>query len=418
MSILGNRVLRKEDVGFLTEGACYTDDLNEPALQGALWVTYVRSTMAHAKIVVDASDAATMPGVAGVITAADLDGPKILQGQVPMFPEAMLNRPILAIDTVRFVGECIAVVLSETPEEGADAAEMVSIDYEPLPVVVDMEEAVTDSVLIYEEIGTNIAVDFSALGMATGVTDDSFFEECEVVMNGRVVHQRTAPAPIEPRSTAAAWEGDKAIMWMSNQAPHGVKGALEPLYAEKAKGGFQVIVPDVGGGFGGKIPPYPEDALLPWLAAKAGRPVRWFETRTENLLAMGPGRAHVHRFTIGGNKDGNFTHYRLEVLADSGAYTRLGAFLPMFTLIMSSGVYDIPNIETAAQSVVTNTTPTEAYRGAGRPEASLTIERAVDMFAAEIGMDAAEIRRKNYLQASDFPVSTAVGTEYDSGDYE
>ena len=122
---------------------------------------------------------------------------------------------------------------------------MVSIDYEPLPVVVDMEEAVTDSVLIYEEIGTNIAVDFSALGMATGVTDDSFFEDCEVVMSGRVVHQRTAPAPLEPRSTAATWEGDKAIMWMSNQAPHGVKGALEPLYAELAKGGFQVIGPDL-----------------------------------------------------------------------------------------------------------------------------------------------------------------------------
>ena len=418
MSILGNRVLRREDIGFLTEGACYTDDLKEPALEGALWVTYVRSTMAHAKIVVDASEAAAMPGVAGVFTAADLDGPTILQGQVPMFPEPMLNRPILATDTVRFVGECIAVVLSETPETGADAAEVVSIDYEPLPVVVDMEEAATDSVVIYDEIGTNIAVDFSALGMATGVTDDSFFEDCEVVISGRVAHQRTAPAPLEPRSTAATWEGDKAIMWMSNQAPHGVKGALEPLYAEQAKGGFQVIVPDVGGGFGGKIPPYPEDALLPWLAAKAGRPVRWFETRTENLLAMGPGRAHVHHFTIGGSKDGDITHYRLEVLADSGAYTRLGAFLPMFTLIMSSGVYDIPNIETGARSVVTNTTPTEAYRGAGRPEAALTIERAVDMFAVEIGMDAAEIRRKNYLQASDFPVSTAVGTEYDSGDYE
>ena len=418
MSILGNRVLRREDVGFLTEGACYTDDLNEPALEGALFVTYVRSIMAHAKIVVDASEAAAMPGVAGVFTAADLDGPTILQGQVPMFPEPMLNRPILATDTVRFVGECIAVILSETPETGADAAEAVSVDYEPLPVVVDMEEAATDSVVIYDEVGTNIAVDFSALGMATGITDDSFFGDCEVVVSGRVAHQRTAPAPLEPRSTAATWEGDKAIMWMSNQAPHGVKGALEPLYAEQAKGGFQIIVPDVGGGFGGKIPPYPEDALLPWLSAKAGKPVRWFETRTENLLAMGPGRAHVHRFTIGGSKDGNITHYRLEVLADSGAYTRLGAFLPMFTLIMSSGVYDIPHIETGARSVVTNTTPTEAYRGAGRPEAALTIERAVDMFAGEIGMDPADIRRKNYLKAADFPVSTAVGTEYDSGDYE
>ena len=185
MSILGNRVLRREDVGFLTEGACYTDDLNEPALEGALFVTYVRSIMAHAKIVVDASEAAAMPGVAGVFTAADLDGPTILQGQVPMFPEPMLNRPILATDTVRFVGECIAVILSETPETGADAAEAVSVDYEPLPVVVDMEEAATDSVVIYDEVGTNIAVDFSALGMATGITDDSFFGDCEVEISKR-----------------------------------------------------------------------------------------------------------------------------------------------------------------------------------------------------------------------------------------
>ena len=418
MSILGNRVLRREDVGFLTEGARYTADLDVPALEGALWVTYVRSTMAHARIKVDASNAVTMPGVAGVFTAEDLDGPSVLPGQVPMFPEAMLNRPILATDTVRFVGECVAVVLSESPETGADAAEVVEIDYEPLPVVVDMEEAVTDSTVIYEEVGTNIAADFVTLGMATGTTDASFFDACEVTVSGRVVHNRTAPAPLEPRSTAVAWDDDKVIMWISNQAPHGIKGALEALYGDAVPGGFQVIVPDVGGGFGGKIPLYPEEALMPWLASKAGKPVRWFETRTENLLAMGPGRAHVHRFTIGGSKDGNISHYRLEVLADSGAYTRLGAFLPMFTLIMTSGVYDIPNIETAAKSVVTNTTPTEAYRGAGRPEAALTVERAVDMFASEINKDPVEVRRLNYLKAADFPVSTAVGTEYDSGDYE
>ncbi|MEE2768590.1 MAG: xanthine dehydrogenase family protein molybdopterin-binding subunit, partial [Actinomycetota bacterium] len=408
----------REDPGFLTYGAQYTADLNDTRLEGAVWATFVRSTMAHAHITVDVSAVVGMPGVVGVYTASDLDGPTVLPGVVPLFPEPMLNRPILAIDTVRFVGECVAVVLTEDPYQGVDAADAVEVDYEPLPAVVDMEEAVTDVTLIYEELGTNQAINFADLGMATGTTDEGFFGECEVLLEGRVVHQRTAAAPLEPRSTAATWVGDKLVVWISNQGPHSVRGNLESLYGDQATGGIQVIVPDVGGGFGAKLAPYPEDVILPWLSAEAGRPVRWFETRTENMLAMGPGRAHVHYFRIGGTRGGDVTHYQLDVLVDSGAYTRIGAFLPMFTLPMTTGPYDIPHAENGARTVVTNTTPTEAYRGAGRPEATLTLERAMDMFAAEIGLDPTEIRRRNYLQAEDFPVATSVGTEYDSGDYE
>ncbi|MBT4302273.1 MAG: xanthine dehydrogenase family protein molybdopterin-binding subunit [Actinobacteria bacterium] len=418
MSILGNRVLRREDESFLTTGATYTADLVHPLLENAAMVTYVRSTMAHATINVDTSEALTMPGVLAVMVAADLDGPSILPGAVPMFPEPMLNRPILATDTVRFVGECVAVIVSETATQGVDAAEAVFVDYEPLPVVVDMEEALTDEVVVYAEVGTNLAIDFSAIGMATGITDETFFANCDVVTSGRVAHQRTAAAPLEVRSTAAAWDGDKLVFWTSNQVPQGVKGVLGTLYAETATGGVQVIVPDVGGGFGAKIAAYPEDVLLPWLAQKIGRPMRWFETRTENMQAMGPGRAHVHRFTLGGSADGNLTHYRLEVLVDSGAYARLGAFLPMFTLPMTTGVYEIASVETSALSVITNTTPTEAYRGAGRPEATLTIERAVELWSFQAGLDPVEVRRQNFLAADSFPVTTGVGTVYDSGEYE
>jgi len=417
-SLLGTRVLRREDRGFLTHGATYTADLKEPDLFGSLHATYVRSTMAHARIVVDTSNAKTMPGVLAIYTGSDLDVSMVLPGAIPVFPDPMLNRPLLANNRVRFVGEPVAVVLAEHPFQGVDAAEAVLVDYDPLPAVVDPELALADEVVLYEEVGSNLAIDFSSLDMATGLTDTAFFDECEIVVHGRVAHPRVHPAPIEVRSAAAAWDGDSLSVWISNQSPHGAKRSLEGLYGEKAVEGIRVVVGDVGGGFGSKIDLYPEEALLPWLASESGRPVRWFETRTENMVAMGPGRGHIHRFTIGGTRSGDLTHYQLDVLVDSGAYTRIGAFLPMFTLPMTVGVYEIPNVETAARSVVTNTTPLEAYRGAGRPEATLTIERAVDLFAHEVGMDPIDVRRRNLIAAETFPATTAVGTEYDSGDYE
>ena len=374
--------------------------------------------MAHARIVVDTSNAKTMPGVLAIYTGSDLDVSMVLPGAIPVFPDPMLNRPLLANNRVRFVGEPVAVVLAEHPFQGVDAAEAVLVDYDPLPAVVDPELALTDEVVLYEEVGSNLAIDFSSLDMATGLTDTAFFDECEIVVHGRVAHPRVHPAPIEVRSAAAAWDGDSLSVWISNQSPHGAKRSLEGLYGEKAVEGIRVVVGDVGGGFGSKIDLYPEEALLPWLASESGRPVRWFETRTENMVAMGPGRGHIHRFTIGGTRSGDLTHYQLDVLVDSGAYTRIGAFLPMFTLPMTVGVYEIPNVETAARSVVTNTTPLEAYRGAGRPEATLTIERTVDLFAHEVGMDPIDVRRRNLIAAETFPATTAVGTEYDSGDYE
>ncbi len=417
-SILGTRVLRREDRGFLTSGAIYTADIEDSRLDGAVHATYVRSTMAHAGIEVDVSEAVTMPGVVAVFKASDLDGPKAIPGPVPVFPESMLNWPLLAGDRVRFVGEAVAVVLSEHPSQGEDAAEAVLVDYDPLPAVVDPEMALANEVLVHEDVGTNISVDFTDLGMATGYSDDDLFSDCEVVVSGRVAQPRTAAAPLEVRSAACAWEDGRVILWISNQAPHMTRGALTSLYGEQVAAGIRVLVGDVGGGFGAKIAPYPEEALLPWISSRLGRPVRWFESRTENMSAMGPGRGHIHRYTLGGTRDGDLTHYRLDVLVDGGAYARIGAFLPMFTLPMTVGVYDIPNVETTARSVVTNTAPLEAYRGAGRPEATLTIERAVDVFAAEIGIDPVEVRRRNYLPADVFPVTTSVGTEYDTGDYE
>ena len=416
MSVVGTRVLRKEDPAFLTTGATYTADLRVPRLEGAAHVTYVRSTMAHAVITgVDTSEAQTMPGVLGVYTHADLDeATSVLPGMVPMFPPSMLNRPILATERVRFVGECVAVIVSETAAQGEDAAEMVYVDYEPLTAVVDMEEAATDQNIVFEDVGTNIAIDFANMGMVTGLTDD-FFDGCEVTIKQRVVNHRTAAAPLEVRSAACAWDGDELYFWMSNQAPHGVKGALAGMYGLTPEQ-THMVCPDVGGGFGAKIAPYPEDVLLPFLARKVGRPVRWFETRTENMIAMGPGRAHTHTITLGGTRDGDITHLRLEILADSGAYARMGPFLPLFTHQMAVGNYNVPNVETAARAVITNTTPTEAYRGAGRPEATVSVERGVDLYAAEIGMDPVELRRKNFI--TEFPHDTGLGAVYDSGEYD
>lgn len=419
MSIMGTRVLRKEDPKFLTGRATYTYDLDDPRLQGAVHATFVRSTVAHGRIEsIDVSEALSMPGVVAVVTAADLPDEMVLPGMVPLFHPSILNRPLLARDKVRFAGEPVALVLTERPEQGEDAAEAVFVDIEPLAAVVDVEDAVRDEVLVHEDAGSNVAVDFAAMGMMTGISGDDFFADCEVVVSERLVNNKVAAASLEVRSAATAWEDDgRLVFWFSNQNPHAAKGALAGLYGLEADQ-VHVVVPDVGGGFGAKIQIYPEEALLPWAARHVGRPVRWFESRTENLLAMGPGRAQVQRITIGGDRDGTVKAYRIDVLADAGAYGRMGAFLPFFTAQMASGTYAIERIETNARTVVTNTTPTEAYRGAGRPEATAAIERAMDLFAAEIGADPVEVRRRNLIDADAFPYTTAVGTAYDSGAYE
>ncbi|MCY3849951.1 MAG: xanthine dehydrogenase family protein molybdopterin-binding subunit [Acidimicrobiaceae bacterium] len=416
MTIIGTRVLRKEDPLFLTTGGTYTADLDDPRLDDALHATFVRSFAANGTIIdIDADGARAMPGVVLVLTGAELD--LILPGSAPMFPPDLLNRPVLARDRVRFVGEPVAVILSEARSQGQDAADMVFVDIDPLDAVTDLEEAAADTVVVHEGHGTNTALTFSDLGMATGISDDSLFADCEVVVRQRVVHPRMSAAPLEVRSAAASWTDDRLSMFLSTQAPHRVKETLVRMYG-LASEDVHVITSDVGGGFGAKVAPTPEDVLIPHLSRLAGRPVRWLETRTENMIAAGPGRAQVHHAAIGGTRDGDVTHYRLDVLMDAGAYTRVGAFLPFFTLPMAPGTYDIANIETQARSIITNAVPTEAFRGAGRPEATLTIERMFDLFAARTGIDPIELRRRNLIAADAFPVTTAAGSEYDSGDYE
>jgi carbon-monoxide dehydrogenase large subunit len=409
MSILGNRVLRKEDPKFLTVGGTYVDDLRDERLTGGAYVTFVRSTMAHARITsIDTTEAAQAPGVIGVFTAADIG--------MPAAPGMMLlnqdiKRSPLASDAVRFVGEPVAVVVTEQRYQGEDAAELVFVDYDPLPAVVDMEEAVKDEILVHPDAGTNVVM---KLG---DPLDESLFDGCEVVITEKIHNQRVAIAPLEVRSCAASWDGERLTVWASTQGPQGARDGFQGALGLEP-GQVHLISPDVGGGFGAKTGVSSEDVVTAWLARHLQRPMRWTENRTENMLAMGHGRGQVQTITLGGKRDGTLEAFRLEIVCDSGAYASMGAMLPFLTRMMAAGVYTIPKIESTSVTVVTNTTPTVAYRGAGRPEASAAIERAVDLFAVEIGMDPAELRRKNLIPKDAFPYATPAGMTYDTGDYE
>jgi carbon-monoxide dehydrogenase large subunit len=410
MSIFGNRVPRVEDPKLLTEGGTYVADLRVPELDGAGHVTYVRSTNAHARFApIDVSEAREAPGVLGVFTAADIDLAPLPPGS-PMF-NAGMTRPLLADGVVRFVGEPVAVIVSERPEQGVDAAELVWPDYEPLHAVVDPVEARRDETVLHEAAGTNVIVD-----LAFGRTDD-LFDGCAVVVTQDVINQRLAAVPLESRAGAAAWVDGRLLQWSSTQHAHGVRDKLVEVYGLEPSA-IRVIAPDVGGGFGAKIGSYPEELLLGWLARQVGRPVRWAETRSENMVGLGHGRGQLQTIEIGGQRDGNVEAYRLTILQDGGAYAEIGSILPYLTRMMAPGTYDIAKVEVNATSVTTNTTSTVAYRGAGRPEATAAIERAMDLFAAEIGMDAAEVRRVNLIPADAFPWTNATDTVYDVGDYE
>lgn len=413
-SILGNRVLRKEDPKFLTSGGKYIDDLlDEPHLANSAYVTFVRSSVAHGKIVsIDTSAALEMPGVIAVHTAESLG----LQ-PVPAAFNPMVSRTILASDKVRYVGEPIAAVVHEQPHQGEDAAEAVYVDIDVLPALVDIEQAMASSTLLYDSAGSNVVFDTTALGMPDN-TGDGFFSGCEVVVKGRTWNQRVAPCPLEVRGAAAAWVDGRLFQWVSTQHAQGIRPTLAAANGLEPDQ-VRVITPDVGGGFGAKIGVYGEEQVLGRLAKETGRPVRWRETRSESMMALGHGRAQLQYITIGGKRDGTVTHYQLHALQDSGGFADMGTILaPFMTRPMSSGVYAIPNIEVRTTSVVTNTTPTVAYRGAGRPEATAAIERAMDLFAAEIGMDPAEVRRKNLIPKFSEPHTTAIGQTYDVGDYE
>ena len=414
MGMIGERVVRTEDPALVTGRATYVDNL---VVEGAVHVVYVRSTVAHARLVsIDAADARSMPGVIGVFTHADLvaDGIGPLPIDMPLLP-ADVRRTALADGTVRFVGELIAAVVAETRAEAIDAAEAVLVDYEPLDVVIDPVAAMESSTLLFPEHGSNVVVTLPALGPID-------FSDCDVVLEKRIVNQRLAPSPLEMRVAVSRWEEPdesgvrRLTHWQATQGAHPIRNQICDFYGLPAEQ-VRVITPDVGGGFGAKAFFYPEDLLVPWLARRVDRPVRYTESRTESMNGLGHGRGQIQDVKIGGTRDGRILAYEVRVVQDAGAYPRFGAFLPFMTGRMLTGTYDIPRAAMTAYGVLTNTVPTVAYRGAGRPEAAAAIERAVDMFAREIGLDPAEVRRRNLVAPDRFPYTTAMGTTYDSGDY-
>jgi aerobic carbon-monoxide dehydrogenase large subunit len=405
-SILGHPVRRTEDPDLVTGRARFVADLPVESLH----VVFVRSPFAHARITrVDLEEARGMPGVAGVFVGADL-------GLAPMTPGTVppgFGRPVLAEGVVRFAGEPVAVVVAETVAQAMDAAELVAIEYDPLPVVVDPVAALDDEgPLLFPGEGTNVAMD-------SDVGDRRALDRADVVVRARFVNQRLAPLPMEGNAALAEPDLDTGglTLWASCQAPHYWRsGVAEPLGLKERQ--VRVVAPSVGGGFGAKIDVYPETLVVCALALRLGRAVRWVEERSENLLSMTHGRAQVHDVELGARRDGTITGLRFRLVQDGGAYPGLVAYQPALTHLMTSGVYRIPKIDAHLLLVATTTTPVNAYRGAGRPEAAAMVERAMDMLADELRIDPVELRRRNLIPKDAFPVTTAAGATYDSGDYE
>jgi aerobic carbon-monoxide dehydrogenase large subunit len=406
-SILGTRVQRIEDPALLRGRGTFIDNV---APTDALHVAFVRAITAAGRIAsIDVEDAAAMPGVVGVFTGADIDVGPLTSSS---FLSQSVSQPLLARDVVRFVGEPVAVVVAETKAQAVDAAELVWADVEPAPPVLDPEDAVLDHLLVHEDIGTNVVLD-----QGEPVGPEQLEGDGVVVVTERLVNQRMAAVPLEGRVVAARWDGDRLTQWSCTQGAHGTRDELASVFGVDPDQ-VHVLTPDVGGGFGAKHGTTPEELVVTWLARRLERPVRWTETRSENLVGMVQGRGQVQRASLAGTPDGRLTGYRLDVIQEGGAYAGSGCVLPYMTRMMAPGCYALDDVRVRIRSVVTNTSNVGAYRGAGRPEAAAAIERMVDRFAAEIGMDPVEVRRRNLIPADAFPLRTATGGSYDSGDYE
>ena len=406
---MGNAVLRREDPDLLTGAARYVGDMAPP---GTVHLAFVRSVMAHARIAsVDTDAARGAPGVLGVFTAEDL--PLAPQPLFIMLPPELSRLPLT--DKARYVGDPIAVVVAESRAAAVDAAELVQVDYDPLPAVTDPFEALKpDAPVVIEAHGSNLAIEFGS------AADPDSMVGHDVVVKGRFVNHRMAGAPIEPSAVLAVpgneHHGDPLTLWCTTQRPHELRDVVAAAL-EGAPEQVRVIAPAVGGGFGSKAAVYPEFVIAAWLAQRLDQPVKWVETRSENLINMNQGRDHLHEVELGLSTDGSIRWIRIKVTANVGAYPAIGAFLPFFTMLMASGPYRIPAVHYEAVSAITNTTPVSAFRGAGRPEATVSLERIIDLAAAELGIDPAELRRRNLLEPDDFPLTTPTGANMDCGDY-
>ena len=412
MPLRGTSVVRREDESLLRGQGQFVANLAADADWAPMaHACYVTSTVAHADITgLDVSAARSAPGVVDVVTAADVDLSPYPSPN-PAF-DAAIVRPMLARDRVRFVGEPIAVVVGDSPAAAMDAAELVIVDYEPLPALVDPEEALEGPALFDGMAEPNVVIRMSLDG------EQADFASCDAVAEVRTINNRIAPCPLEPRVAASRWADDGRLHHVNaGQGPHPVRAGLAKIL-DLERSQMRVLSRDVGGSFGAKARPHPEEALLGWLAARTGRPVMWVPSRTDDMVGLVHGRGQIQYCRIGGTRDGRIAAFQVHVVQQAGAYGNMGAALPNNGRAMLAGCYDIATLGFTSVSVLTNTTPTGPYRGAGRPEAAAAIERAVDVFAAEIGMDPAEVRRKNFLQPDAFPLTTRTGMPYDTGAYE
>jgi carbon-monoxide dehydrogenase large subunit len=423
--LVGQRVKRREDPRLIQGRGTYVDDVK---LAGMLHLAFKRSDIAHGRIrSIDTSAAAAMPGVEAVYTGADIA--KFVKPLPILTPFPSPEHRAVAIDVVRYAGEPVAVVVANDRYIARDAVDAIVVQYEQLPVVVDPEVALTGRpTVIHPAYPNNVAL--TAPPSGTGVSgdgktvDDSAIDQAfaaaDVVISQRMINHRLVPSSIEPRGVVAHYEPGKDLLtiWSSTQNPHILKTQVAGMF-DLGEHQIRAIAPEVGGGFGSKINIYAEEYVTAAVSKQLGLPVKWIEDRSEAFVATTHGRDLICYVDLAAKRDGTVLGLRLRIIADIGAYNMLlTAAVPTLTMLMASGTYRIPAIRATLTEVFTNKTPTDAYRGAGRPEATYFVERAFDMLARELGMDPAEVRRRNFIPKDAFPFQTQMGALYDSGDYE
>jgi carbon-monoxide dehydrogenase large subunit len=419
LRIIGKRRVRREDPALLTGEGRYIADLVVP---GALHAAIVRSPVAHGRIQsIDLDEARAMPGVKAIYTGEDLRDEWV----APMpcawpVTEDMKNPPHfpLAVGTVNYVGDAVAVAIAETEYQAHDAADAVIVDIEPLEPVLDLEDALSDRVLVHEDLGTNSCYTWE-LQPDPAALDKAFAEAAHTV-SCRYVQQRLVPSPMECRGVLVVPQpfGGDYTVYSATQVPHILKVMLA-VTTGIAETSLRVVAPSVGGGFGAKLNVYAEEVLTLVLAKKLRAPVRWIEERSEHSVATVHGRGQIQHIELAADADGKLTGVRVKLIGDMGGYLQLiTPGIPLLGSFLYGGVYDVGAFGFTCTGVFTTKTPTDAYRGAGRPEATYAIERSMDALAAEMGLDPAELRRRNFIPADRFPYQAAAGLVYDSGNYE
>ena len=417
-AVMGTRLVRKEDPALLSGEARFVDDLVVP---GALYAALVRSSQAHARIrSIDVSAARAMPGVVEVFTGADLQGEWAAAMPCAWPVTEDMKSPDhypLAVGKVCYVGDAVAVVLAQTRYQARDALEGVVVDYEPLAPVLELEDAESDRVVIHESLGTNRSYTWELIPDPPAV--ERAFAEATYTVNERYLQQRLIPAAMEPRGVCVVPQpmGGEYTLYSATQIPHILRIMLG-ITVGIPETKLRVVAPSVGGGFGSKLNVYAEEVLCLALARRLRRPVRWTEDRSENSVATIQGRGQIQHIELAADANGKVTAVRVRLLADMGAYLQLVTpGIPLLGAFLYHGVYDIPVYSFSCTSLFTTKTPTDAYRGAGRPEATYAIERAMDALAREVGVDPVEIRRRNFISPDAFPYSSSAGLVFDSGNY-